>query len=108
MKIEVDIPDRYAKANLYVFAGLQPVARSRMRKGKRGPWEIKTAECSRCGECCLAIKEDHPLGTPDGCAHLERGPGEQLCGLGILRPHGCAVGENLSIESCAVRWEAVD
>jgi hypothetical protein len=49
MKIEVDIPDRYAKANLYVFAGLQPVARSRMRKGKRGPWEIKTAECSPPG-----------------------------------------------------------
>jgi hypothetical protein len=103
MQLTVNIPDRCAKRNLYVFAGLEPVARNRVYKGKRGPWEVKTADCSRCGKCCLAIREDHPLGTPDGCRYIERGPGEQLCGLGIFRPYGCAIADQ-TVDGCSVKW----
>ena len=102
MKIEIEIDDRYVKRNLYVFAGLEPVARRR-----NGVWEVKTEICSRCGQCCLAIDEHHPLGTPDGCKHLLRRPaGEQMCGLTIFRPFGCAIADG-TVEGCTVRWEPV-
>lgn len=105
MKIEVEIPDEYSKRNLYVFAGVEVVAKNQQGKG----WEVKTRKCSRCGECCLRIDERHPLGLANGCAHLLRDPSEQLCGLGIFRPHGCAIadGEQMRVETCTVRWEAV-
>ena len=100
MKIEIEINDKYIKRNLYVFAGLEPVARKR-----KDGWEIKVSDCSRCGKCCEAIRENHPLGTPTGCMHLVKSPGEQLCGLGIFRPYGCAIAEMDCIEECTVRWE---
>lgn len=107
MKIELDIPDDYEGRNLYVFAGLDIVARNRQGKG----WEIKVGNCSRCGLCCQSIDERHPLGTPDGCQHLRRSPGEQLCNLGIFRPHGCAIadgGEAMGIEGCTVKWRPAE
>ena len=102
MKIAIDIPDRYIKRNLYVFAGLEPVLRRR-----QNGWEIKTADCSRCGKCCMAIREDHPLGTPNGCRHIQKSGNEYLCGLGIFRPYGCAIAEMKAIKECTVRWEPV-
>jgi len=105
MRIAVDVPDCYVKRNIWVFAGMEPVARRRAG----GEWEVKVEQCSRCGQCCEAIREDHPLGTPDGCRFLKRSPGEQMCGLTIFRPHGCAIadGHQIGVETCAVRWETV-
>jgi hypothetical protein len=106
MDIQLTIPDDYAKRNVYVFAGMDPVARK--QRGKE--WEIKTKQCSRCGKCCLAIDERHPLGSPNGCVHLRRSPGEQMCGLGIFRPHGCAIadGDRMNIGTCTVKWGSME
>lgn len=108
MVITIDIPDRYAKRNLYVFAGLEPVLRSRVKSGVRGPWEVKVSDCCRCGKCCEAIRADHVLGTDNGCRYLRRSPGEQLCGLGVFRPFGCAIAELDVIPTCTVKWEAIE
>jgi hypothetical protein len=106
MRVTIDIPDRYVKRNLYVFAGLEPVARSRVHRGVRGLWEVKTAGCRQCGKCCAAIREDHPLGSPTGCIHLDG----HMCGLGIFRPHGCAIadGWQVGVEDCSVKWEQAE
>ena len=105
MKIRIEIDDKYIKRNLYVFAGLEPVARRR-----KAGWEVKVADCSRCGKCCEAIRQDHPLGTKTGCRHLQRSPGEQMCGLNIFRPYGCAIADgntSMGVETCTVRWQVV-
>lgn len=106
MKIEIEVDDRYSERNLWVFAGLEPVARRRAG----GEWEVKVQPCSRCGECCAAIREDHPLGTEDGCRHLHQSRTDIVCGLGIFRPHGCAIadGSQVGVETCSVKWETVE
>ena len=101
MKIEIEIDDCYVKRNIWVFAGMEPVARR--LSGKE--WEVKVESCVRCGLCCAAIRENHPLGTPNGCMHLH----EHMCGLGIFRPHGCAIadGWQVGVETCSVTWKIV-
>ena len=110
MKIEIEIDDKYSERNLYVFAANDPVAR---RKVQNGYWEVKVAECSRCGKCCASIKGDHPFKVGEGCVHLFDSGSEQLCGIGFpnigwWRPHGCAVSDPTWIESCTVRWGKVE
>ena len=104
MKIELEIPDRYKDRHFYLFAGMEPVMRCFQNNRY---WEVKTSDCSHCGRCCEMIRENHPLGTKNGCKYLDREHGpEQLCGLGIFRPFGCAIAEML--EDCSVKWERVD
>lgn len=102
MKIEIEISDKYSERNLYVFAGLEPVARRR-----QNGWEVKVSSCSRCGKCCRAIREDHPLGTSEGCRHIEKSGNEWMCGLTIFRPYGCAIAEMQSIKECTVKWDSL-
>lgn len=107
MKIEIEIPDDYIKRNLYIFAGLEPVAR------KRGDyWEVKINKCNRCGECCKKITDSngHPFAGPDGCIHLQQtAPDEHMCGLHIFRPHGCGIADGcqIGVEECTVKWQKV-
>jgi len=107
LKIHIDIPDRYIKRNIYIFAGLEPVAR--LRKGK---WEVKVSDCSRCGKCCEMIDaENHVFGTENGCKYLVRTPGQQMCGLHIFRPYGCAIADgnlNMGIKECTLKWQVTD
>ena len=57
----------------------------------------------------MAIREDHPLGTKNGCRYLDvDGVSEKLCTLGIFRPYGCAIAELSIIEDCTVKWERVE
>lgn len=98
-----DLPERYERSNIYLFAGLVPIARRLVGK----EWEVKVKDCSRCGKCCERMtNEDHPIGGPDGCRFLRRSPGEQMCGLEIYRPHGCAIanGERVGVDDCSVEW----
>ena len=103
MKVEIDINDKYAIRDIWVFAGMEPVARKYKHNGY---WEIKVSECSRCGECCKQIRESHPLGTENGCKHLLDQGSEYLCEMAYYRPFGCAVGE-LPLDSCTVKWEKI-
>jgi hypothetical protein len=93
---------KYKKRNFHIFAGLEPIVR---RNAALGKWEIKVSDCSRCGTCCKLIRENHPLGTENGCKHISMSGNEQLCGLGIFRPYGCAIAEIDSIKECTVKWE---
>ena len=105
MKIEIDIDDKYESRNIWIFAGVEPVARRYLHKGY---WEKKIESCSRCGKCCEKIKEDHPLGTKDGCRYLLHSGKEKLCGLGfpqvgLWRPHGCSIADR-TVPECSIRW----
>lgn len=98
----VEIDDKYLIHNIYIFAGSSPVMR---RYRKTGIWERKVGECNRCGKCCKAIREDHPLGSKEGCRYLSDQGSEMLCGLEIFRPFGCAIADPEGIETCTVKWE---
>lgn len=104
MKIEIEIPDRYKKRNLYLFAGLEPIWRYLQSNRYE---EIKSIICSKCGKCCESLSERHRFYSENGCIHLLHSPGQQLCGLDILRPHDCskADGLHMGITDCTVRWE---
>ena len=108
MEVNIKIDDKYNERNLYLFAGVEPVARNKNQQG----WEVKVAGCSRCGQCCKSINEKHPLGTEDGCRYLYDSGSEQLCGLGypqlgLWRPHGCSIADPTWIEDCTVRWQRI-
>ena len=110
MKIEIEIDDKYSERNLYVFAGIDPVIRKRRDKDY---WEVKVAECSRCGKCCKLIGEDHPLGGVNGCKYLVDRGSVFMCGLGfpsigLWRPHGCSIADPTWVDSCTVKWEKVN
>jgi hypothetical protein len=95
---------KYKKRNFHLFAGLEPIIR---REALKGFWEIKVNDCSRCGVCCRSIREDHPLGTENGCKHIKMSGNEHLCGLGIFRPYGCSIAEIKALEECTVKWESL-
>jgi hypothetical protein len=52
LKIEIEIPDEYEERDIFIFAGIDIVARRFKRIEK---WEIKTIQCSRCGKCCKTM-----------------------------------------------------
>jgi len=104
MKIEIDINDKYIGRDLWVFAGMVPVAR---KLQSIGVWQVKTKSCRRCGKCCMAINEKHPLGTKTGCRYLQDCGSEFLCGLGYFRPFGCAAADN-TIDECGVIWTSIE
>jgi hypothetical protein len=103
MKILIDIPDRYEGRNLFVFAGMDLVARRYCKK----PWEIKISDCAMCGKCCQNLNNDKfPFKIINGvCEHLEHRPGKRyLCKLDVRRPFGCAIHINENV-GCAVRFK---
>lgn len=101
MKIELEIPDKYEDTNLYLMWGMVPIAR-RIRTRKY--WEVKTAECSRCGKCCENVTERHPFATKDGCKYLGSPGNGNSCSLTIYRPVGCSISDS-SLPECTVKWE---
>lgn len=103
MKIDIEIDDKYNVRNLYIFGGMEPIARKRRNNAF---WEIKISDCSKCGKCCkIMTNEDHPFGSKEGCIYLRDNIGEYLCGLGIFRPYCCAISEMKQIEECTVKWQ---
>jgi hypothetical protein len=109
VEVTIKIPEKYKRRNLWVFAGMDPVARYLQDKGY---WEVKTDICVRCGKCCRAIGIGHPMHkyigvTPDGCRALVRSGNEYLCDLGVFRPYRCAVGQNDTV-GCNVKWERLN
>ena len=108
MKIEVEIPDKYKDRNVWIFAGIEPVAFKLFDNQK---WKVKTGDCSTCGKCCQNLDNDKwPFKIIDGvCEHLERRPGKKktyLCRLNINRPFGCCIGLK-KIPECTVEFEVV-
>jgi MinD superfamily P-loop ATPase len=97
MKIEFEIDDKYEDTNLHLFWGMVPIVR---RRFKTGYWEIKTQDCSNCGECCKQVKTNFFTGK-EGCPYLKN----NMCELGYFRPTGCSIADaSEKIESCTVRW----
>jgi hypothetical protein len=105
LKIEIEIPDEYEERDIFIFAGIDIVARRFKRIEK---WEIKTIQCSRCGKCCKTMTgRSFPFSTPDGCKYLIKSGNEFLCGLSYYRPNGCAVAELETIKDCTVEWVTI-
>lgn len=110
IKIVLEIPDdcieQFEDRNIRVFAGIDLIA-EKLRGDK---WKIKTRRCSMCGKCCMDLKEDHPFPVIDGqCVYLVNPPGygnKWICGLGVNRPHGCAIGTP-NADYCTVKYEYV-
>jgi hypothetical protein len=108
LKIEIEIPDRYKDRNLWIFAGIEPVAYRAYKKG----WKIKISDCSICGKCCMKLDNDRfPFQVLNGvCEHLEKRPGKDeryLCRLNIFRPFGCGIGTK-TIPGCTIKFEDAD
>ena len=117
MKIEVEVPDWYEGRHIYVFAGIEQIAKRPVGK----PWAVKTARCSQCGECCKNLGAKWPLGLKavevekDGkkviemwCSHLIYYAKEYLCDMLIRRPFYCCIGDNSEEKHCAIEWREVE
>ena len=105
MKIEIEIPDKYADTNLTLMWGMVPIARYRYTKRQ---WEIKTGNCSRCGLCCEKVKDKnrHPFAGEKGCRYLGSPGNGNICQLGIYRPVGCSIADS-NLDSCSIKWEVI-
>jgi hypothetical protein len=106
MKIEIEIPDKYAERNIYVFAGIEVVAKKEIGKY----WEVKVESCSMCGKCCMDLPPNHPLGlTDDGhCVHLTKEKeGVYICGMRLHRPLGCCITDPTWREDCSIKHEVI-
>ena len=90
LKIEIEIPDKYAERHIFIFAGMEPVAKKPFGES----WYLKISNCSMCGKCCSNLREGHPFKVVNGvCEHLRESGGEIGCALGSARPFSCSVGE---------------
>lgn len=108
MKIEIEIPDRYADKNLYLVTRSELVA----KRMASYAWEVKKGRCSQCGKCCM----EHPANgsyfdlTSEGyCINLKKdGPDRWVCSLGMGKPLACIVGEPEGAEhehfGCSIRY----
>ena len=109
MKIELEIPDDivedFKERSLYLFAGMEMVAK-KYRGDKE--WSIKTKRCSQCGKCCQYLKKEHIFPVVDGrCVYLTQPEGYgglYFCGLGVNRPFNCAISDT-NAEYCSVKYE---
>jgi hypothetical protein len=104
LRIEIEIPNEYEERDIFIFAGIDIVAR---RFKNVGSWEVKEEKCSRCGKCCsMMTGKSFPFSTERGCRYLMKSGPEHLCGLSYFRPNGCAVAEK-DLPECTVRWKTV-
>ncbi len=108
MKITIDIPEWAQKRHIYIMAGIEMLA---YKLYGEDVVHIKTARCSRCGECCmnLGLGSEEPIGPDGNCIHLDKVGGQYVCGLHIRRPFGCSVGmqKKGSHPSCTVEYKEV-
>lgn len=104
LEISDNIVDQLKDRNIRVFAGIDLIA-ERLRSDK---WKIKVSGCSMCGKCCMNLKKEHPFPVIDGqCVYLVNPSGygdKWICGLGVNRPHGCAV-STPATDYCNVKFE---
>ncbi len=113
MSVILQIPVWAESRNIYVFAGREVIA----RKLINGPWEVKTARCNLCGECCRSVPPQWPFGrTPDGvCAKLKfekiihadgRIEEGYFCmAKGDVVPFTCCKGRHEDPEVCSIRFQ---
>ena len=103
MKVTLDLPDWIDERNLYIFAGIEPVAR---RLVSVRQWEVKVKRCSSCGKCCENLGKS-PFGDVGRCQMLKTvGKGGE-CIMGVHRPHGCSVSQPYDIKECAIKWQPI-
>jgi hypothetical protein len=83
------------KRNLWLFAGIEPIAFFKQENQK---WYIKIKKCSMCGKCCI----DADVFNEGICQYLK----DKVCSLGMKRPFNCCVedGQNY-IAECSVRYK---
>jgi hypothetical protein len=109
MKIDIEIPDNFNGATLYLVTRSELVA----KKDAGDPrWHIKSVRCGRCGNCCRV----HPKSgayfktKPDGsCIHLQEDGNRMACIAGMAKPLACVVGEPEGAEyakfGCCIEWD---
>ena len=98
----IKMDPKHELRDLFVFSGIELELR---RMANIGEWQLKVAECSRCGSCCsLMTGKTFPFSTPNGCQYLIASGNEKLCGLTYYRPNGCAVAELDYVDECTVEW----
>jgi len=102
MKISLKVPDWVEERNLYLFAGIETVAR---RLACNRFWEVKIDRCSSCGKCCENVNS--PFGDVGRCSMLKQVGKETECIMGVHRPHGCGVTEPYNVKECTVTWQPI-
>ena len=109
MQLIIDIPDWVSPdETLTLLAGQELIA----VKYPRGPLQVKTTRCDRCGECCLDIPEGHlPFGTngEGKCNKLTKEGSKWLCSAGWQKPFAClADPPNIDELQCCIRYKVSD
>lgn len=101
MRIGIELPDWVEERNVYIFAGIEQVA----RKLKGQPLEVKIARCGLCGKCC------------GNCKDLEERQGYKqpnnkwavMCKLSEARPFNCCTSDGVGmVKECFIEWEKVE
>ena len=91
MKIELGLPDWADERGIYIFAGIEEVAKRTPDTGNK--WVVKKNRCTQCGECCKRLN----------CEHLVAGAGGYECDLRQDRPFNCCIGDGG--KGCAITWK---
>lgn len=123
MRINIELPDwvderhirvlKDGKDNLFVLAGVEEVAKFLRTGPHTERWQVKTARCDLCGECCMKVNSNWQFGV-DGktgwCRHLEWNEGWKgyLCDQGMGRPMSCSVGDDADKKHCVVKWKIIE
>jgi len=91
---EFELPDEwYEEQGIHIMWGGEHMA---MYQPWNDIWRVKTARCSRCGDCCRKV----------GCPHLNE---HNLCSLGVERPWFCCVSmEQRQIPNCTISYKEVN
>lgn len=103
-----DIPDKYAKSELWILSGQQLIAR---KYPWDKTWRVKKDECNRCGECCMG--EPHSRisvfkNDEEGkCEMLVRNGDMWECGANQDKPYKC-LGDPDFVDCCSITYDEVD
>jgi len=101
-KIRVELPGWTKDKDIYIFAGIELVAKS-----ENGKIIVKTARCNFCGKCCMHIP-DHSQFTKLGfrdektgnCKYLRTSGDRYECSLGMMRPFFCSAADQGHPDCC--------
>lgn len=105
MKVEIDLPNWVEKRTIYIFAGIEVIA----KKLHEQPWQIKTERCSYCGKCCMNVPDNWSMGKnkeTGHCAHLIFRANQWLCGLKANCPFSCCTEDGG--DDCSIKWEEIN
>lgn len=104
MKIKLELPDCIEKRDIYIFAGVEVIA----KKIYGQPWQVKVKRCSYCGKCCMNVPDGWSTGKnkkTGHCAHLIFCANQWLCNLKSYRPFSCCVGDGE--DDCSIKWKEI-